>query len=201
MNKYLSLLLLFLLIGCAENAPRQGYLKSDDLIALHFNKYQIKDLETVMAFFEAEICPQLPTTPEAATDCYKAFSKSLSDSGNFGDLKLGISLEKQIEVMASIRPVTFDAIWLDGKVKIQSDSTASFGLKYGSQYSNFLNSFGKENEAVKQYFDVFDQRGGMTPSMIASVLLEYEKFGLEDQRGRLVLAIHYLTLNRMFGEG
>lgn len=202
MSKYFPFLFLLvfslLFIGCAEDAPRQGYLKSDALIPRHFNKYQIEDLEKLMAFFEEEICQTVPATSEAAVDCYLAFSKSLADKGNFGDLNLGLSLEKQQAIMDSIRPVTFNALWLDQET--YAGTASSFGLNYDGQYATFLKVFGRENEAVKQYFDVFDQAGHMTPSMIANVLLEYEKFGLEDQRGRLVLAIHYLTLNRMMTE-
>ncbi len=194
MNKYLPVLFLLFIFGCAEDAPRQGYLKSDALIALHFNKYQIKDLETVMAFFEEEICGTVPTSPEEAIACYKAFGKRLSEKGNFGELDLGLSLEKQEAILSSLRPVTYDAIWLD---VIQTDEDDKFGLRYDGQYVNFLKNFSKENIAIKQYIDVFEQAGNITPSMIANVLLDYEQFGLEDQRGRLFLAIHYVTLNRM----
>ncbi|MFT6020572.1 MAG: hypothetical protein ACI9CQ_003378 [Saprospiraceae bacterium] len=196
MNKYLLFLFLLFFFGCAEDAPRQGYLRSDELISRHFNNFQIDDLETIMAFFEKKTCQTVPTTPGTAIDCYKAFSKSLSVEGSFGELDLGLPLEEQKEMMTTLRPVTYNAIWVD-RNQIQTDTTAKFGLKYGGQYANFLKAFGKENEAIKQYIDVFDQVGNITPSMIASVLLEYEKFGLENQRGRMVLAIHYVTLNKM----
>jgi len=204
MKKLLPLLFtglfLFLFSNCAEDAPRQAYLKSDDLISLHFNKYQIKDLESIMAFFETEICGSVPTTPEAATVCYMTYGKTLSDKGSFGNLGLSLSLDKQNEMMEKLRPVTYEAIWVDGKKADTIAPDGVFGLKYGGQYANFLKNFGKENEAIQQYADVFEQSGIITPSMIANVLLGYEQFDLEEQRGRLFIAIHYVTLNRMFAE-
>ncbi|MFK7806447.1 MAG: hypothetical protein AB8F74_01475 [Saprospiraceae bacterium] len=200
MKKIFVYTLLLTFCCCAENAPRQSYLKSDELIDMHFNKYQITDLEKLMAFFESEICGTVPSTPEEAITCYKAYGKLLADRSSFGNMDLKIPLEKQNRLLEEIRPVTFEAIWVKANDDANTTSNGLFGLKYGGQYANFLKHFAKENETIQQYVDVFDQAGIITPSMIANVLLDYEKFGIEDQRGRLALAIHYLTLNRMFAE-
>lgn len=200
MNKILSILVLICLVSCAPDAPRQGYLRSDALIKLHFNNYQIKDLETVMSFFEIQICGSLPASPESAADCYKAYLKNLSANSNIGEMNLNLPINLQDQTLASIRPVTFDGIWVRKPEIDFNENNNSFALKYGGQYNNFLNAMAKENEAIQQYVDVFNQAGTITPSMIANVLLNYENFDLDQQRGRLFITIHYLTLNKMFSE-
>jgi hypothetical protein len=196
----LSIFLLLLLTACTPDAPDQGYLAKEKLIKTHFNKYQIADFEKLMVFFERHICGEVPATSAEAKDCYTAFLKKLSEQTEMGDMNLGLPLAEQNALMAEIRPVSFDGLWQKGLVSDSLGMANKFGLKYEGQFHYFLKNFGEENEAVQQYVAVFDQAGVITPSMIANVLLNYDAFELEQQRGRFFMAIHYLTLNKLLGE-
>jgi hypothetical protein len=196
----LLLSLLFLLSTCGNDAPDQGYLTKEDLIKSHFSKFQIEDFEKLMVFFEQQICGTLPATSAEAKECYIAYLKKLSEQTNMGDLDTGISIAEQNTMMTGIRKVSFDALWHKGSASDSLSMNNKFGLKYEGSYHYFLKSFATENEAVQQYVAAFNQSGTITPSMIANVLLNYEAFEIDKQRGRFFMAVHYLTLNKAFAE-
>ncbi|WP_442267004.1 hypothetical protein ACSIGC_04715 [Tenacibaculum sp. ZS6-P6] len=58
-----------------------------------------------------------------------------------------------------------------------------------------MNKYGKENKAVKDYVNNFNIASDFGPTMISQVIMNYEAFQIEDIKSKLLIAIHYLTLN------
>ena len=64
-----------------------------------------------------------------------------------------------------------------------------------SDYIKFLEDVGKENEKVAFYHDRFMQVGDISPTIVAFMMKEINEEDVMDERVRLMMAIHYLTLN------
>ena len=200
MKKWLALITCISMMACADNSPHNKGLQHTKLVKQYFNKYQKADLEKILAFFESQICEPDQTSPENIFDCYNNYLAQLAENSAFGNLDPKISLEEQDTLINNLHKVTYTSIWSDGKTNTSATPNGLFGLKYGDRYHRFLSALGKENEKIKQYEATFQKTGTITPSMIADVLVNYTEYDLTDLRVRLVIAIHYLTLNRTFSE-
>ncbi|WP_299625196.1 hypothetical protein [uncultured Tenacibaculum sp.] len=112
--------------------------------------------------------------------------------------KTHIDFKKQYEVYKQINSNTFNEIWLFQQslpIRERKDTLKYLGFNHSGKYIHFLNEYGKENKAVKDYVNNFNIASDLGPSMISQVIMNYKTFQIEDIKSKLLIAIHYLTLN------
>ncbi|MEN8123272.1 MAG: hypothetical protein ABFS35_23245 [Bacteroidota bacterium] len=124
----------------------------------------------------------------------------MKKNSDFGIFEIGIPFENQIQMYDRIDEITFQNIWTFNKSwKPDLPGTLkSIGIKYNSKYVDFLELFGKESEVVNNYYEDLMSCGDISPTMVADVLINHAQYDIQDERIRLLIAIHYLTLNDQY---
>lgn len=195
MKKIIYTLLFLILINCSTKKESNS-LYSDTLIQKTFTKNEIKDLQKILDFFNSEICK---STQENINNCYLNYCSRIgTEIKKHGIYKTHIDFEKQYKIYKQINSNTFSEIWLFQQslpLRERKDTLKYLGFNNNSKYIKFLNEYGKENKAVKDYVNNFNISSDFGPSMISQVIMNYEAFQIEDIKSKLLIAIHYLTLN------
>ncbi|HNP18666.1 MAG TPA: hypothetical protein PKL31_09550 [Fulvivirga sp.] len=196
--KFLIPLILFgFFFGCSKQRPTS--LAADTTIISIFSDTEIDDLSRILDFFESQICEIEGVDNVTSIVCYPSFFNRMKASMELGEFKTGISFDEQKELYSRIKPSSFNMIWRFSW-KIQSTHNSKDTLKsiiwnYDGKYIDFLKEFSKDNDVVKNYFETYELVGDISPSMIAKLIAYHDIYNINDIRMRLLIAIHYLTLN------
>ncbi len=191
-NRIFLILIPCLYWSCQQNTPGGGPLSNDKLVKQYFNKYQRADVEKILSFFDEQACRQMQMTTDDPVACCERYLSHLAKADTFGNIQIGISMAEQEKLFASFSPSTVKDIWSDETTGM----SGHFEIRFDGRFHRFLRVLGEENEKIGQYVDTFDQVGKITSSMHADVLLNFRDYDLFDDRVRLMMAVHYLTLNR-----
>ncbi|MFC0878884.1 hypothetical protein ACE01N_19985 [Saccharicrinis sp. FJH2] len=198
MKKILLIAYCFLIISCSST--RKDDLKSNVTIREVFNDQEIKDLTVILNFFEEQIASQIRNEAPDKLDYFENYLAQLTSAAKSGELILKIPYIKQEEMYNQISDSTFKQIWTFGKYwKYQSTDTLKY-LVYNQngKYIRFLSKLGENDPIVQSYYQTFIDFGDLAPTMIANILMRYKELNLSDVRIRLMIAIHYLTINDQF---
>ena len=185
----------FIFIGCST--INDDSFESNPTISNVFSKSEIKDLKTLMIYFNEQICVTQQIEITKISDCYQSFFKRMSQATSAGDINIKIPFDDQQNIYKKISKTTFEEIWDFGKSwkPNSSDTLKHIHFKYDGKYMRFLEELGKDDKMIKYYLEAFKSAGDMSPSMVSPLLMNYENYNIEDIRIRLFVAIHYLTLN------
>ena len=194
MKKLTYILIAFFLTSCF--LERNNELSSDNLINETFNKSEIKDLQHILDFFNNEICN---SNIENLNDCYANYClKIKTQIEKTVAFNTNLNFEKQRKLYNQISNKTFKEIWRFQKslpIHEEKDTLKYLGFNYEGKYRKFLNEYGKENNAVKKYGESYNVSADLGPSMIAELSMNYESFKINELKTKLLIAIHYLTIN------
>ena len=195
MKKIYQIIALLVLIGCS--ATNQDSLESNSTITTVFNESEIQDLERILEFFNEQICTTQQVDKNNLIDCYKSFFERMSESVNMGSIEIKIPFDEQQYMYKQISDSTFNQIWAFNKVwkYNTTDTLKEIGIKYDCKYVDYLEQLGKDYEVINNYYDGFKSIGDIGPHRVADLLVNYHNYNTKDIRIRLVVAIHYLTLN------
>jgi len=194
MKKLSYILIAFFLTSCF--LERNYELSADNLINETFNKSEIKDLQHILDFFNNEICN---SNIENLNECYANYCleiKTQIEKNVFFNTNL--NFERQRKLYNKIHNNTFNEIWRfqkNFKGNKRKDTLKYLGFNYQGKYRKFLNEYGKENNAVKGYVKNYNVSADFGPPMIAEMSMNYESFRVNELKTKLVIAVHYLTLN------
>ena len=141
---------------------------------------------------------------DSLTACYKKYCSQIKKEFNSNytfDPK--IDFNQQLKMYKQLDSSTFKQIWYFGRHRIirkQKDSLdfKEISLASNNKYSKFLDKYGKENNVIKNYIKRLKAAGDITPTMNSSLIMAYERYNLSDIRTKLMIAIHYLTINDQF---
>lgn len=116
-----------------------------------------------------------------------------------GEFDTKISFEEQKQLYDHIDSTTFNEIWTFSW-KIRStpnsrDTLQSILWNHDGKYIRFLKEFSKDSDVVKNYYETYEKAGQISPLMISGLVIHFDKYDVSDIRMRLLIAIHYLTLN------
>jgi hypothetical protein len=194
MKKIIYILIAFILTNCTFESKSD--LSSDILIKKTFNKSEIKDLQKIFDFFNNEICS---SNEKKLNECYESYCLEIKSQieKEFG-FNANLDYEKQLKLFSEIQENTFKEIWSFEKslpINERIDTLKYLGFNYQGKYRKFLNEYGRENNAVKHYVRSYNISADLGPSMIAELSMNYESFRINELKTKLVIAIHYLTLN------
>ncbi|MFY7709405.1 hypothetical protein ACOSQB_02155 [Tenacibaculum sp. MEBiC07804] len=171
-------------------------MKTDVLIKKIFSKNEIDDLQKVFDFFNNEICN---SNNQKLNECYNNYCLEIrSQIEKNVVFNTGLNFEKQKKLYEKLRNSTFKEIWSFQQslpIRERKDTLKYLGLNYNGKYRKFLNESGNENKAIKNYAQAFNVNADLGPSMIAELGMNYKTFNTQDLKTKLIIAIHYLTLN------
>lgn len=186
---------LLLLIGC-KPVHQQG-LDSIQTITKVFDESEIKDLEKILHFFNKQICKTENIENTDVNECYQRFFKRMKEQEKTGEFETEISFQEQENMYKQISESTFNQIWVFAE-SCHPDSPESLKeivFNNNGKYLKYLKELGRKNDLIKNYYESYNSVGDISPTMIGSVLMEYEEYNISDVRIQLLIAIHYLTLN------
>ena len=196
------IVILIMLAGCKSSTEKE--MQSIQTVTDIFDRAEIKDLATIVDFFNAQICDEPKNTKDEITKCYQRFFKQMKECEIKGDIIVPIPFEKQQELYSQISTKSFNEIWAyrQNWARVLVDSVlydsyvTEIHIKCNGKYLQFLEKLGSENEVISNYLDALDKVGGMiNPTLVAWVIYYDDQFDVKDLRFQIFIAIHYLTLN------
>ena len=189
-----------ILISCTTSESTE--LKSNKTISETFNKSEIKDLQIIFDFFNGQICDSKKLNNDLLNDCYEKYCSEIREQQKTENgFNPKVNFEKQLEMYKKIDKSTFEKIWYFQQSwphREQKDTLKYISFSPETKYFEFLEKYGKENKLVNYYSDSFKAAGDISPTMNASLIMQYELYDISDLRTKLIIAIHYLTLNDQF---
>ncbi len=192
----LNVFMVVLLIVVSGCNPKELQLHEYPEINEVFNQEEITDLKKIVAFFEGSICQiegMNGVDVGNVSECYQRFFERMRESVDKGQIKIKIPYETQDQLMTELNKASYDQIWAD--IQVPGKEKILRILKQESKYQNFLQRLGKENQKVHNYQNHFREAGDFSPPMISELLMNYELYDVSDERIKLFVAVHYLTLN------
>jgi hypothetical protein len=196
MKKLLYVVLSIFLLSCSTSENIQ--LDSTKTITEYFNKYEIKDLQLLLDFFNQEICTSKESDSDYLNQCYEKYCTEIkSEMSLRTSLNPKIDYNKQLNMYEKINKTTFNKIWkIEKSLDLRTnENVKDLGLNYNGKYLDFLKKYGEDNKAVQSYFESIKTSGDISPSTNAIIIKEYKLLDISDIRTKLIIAIHYLTLN------
>ncbi|MEQ6123041.1 hypothetical protein AAON49_02425 [Pseudotenacibaculum sp. MALMAid0570] len=190
---------LFFVFSCdKKELTAYDKMKSDKLLSESFTDNQLKDLVTIVEFFENEICDKFNQgNKENLKSCYDKFNIQDTISFNKGEYLKFIDIESQREMYKKIDSSTLYEIWQKGrcypdtlKIPVNIDIKA-----WGSRYYRFLEKVAKKDTLFKEYALGLTYANGVSISSTASLTMNYNLYNTSDIKVRLLYAINYLSVN------
>ena len=195
MRNIIFLFLLIFTISCTSS--KQDNLLTDKMVKSIFDASEINDLQKIQQFFDHQIGLNKNSDEKTIHDKYEKFFNDVAETTVINNLSLPIDFDQQKEFYSQLSNTTFEDIWKFGSIT-RIDSTG--GLKYiqlnrNGNYLSFLKKLGEQDKTIANYYKSLEIAGDISPSMVASLIKESDKYNIDDPKIRLVIAIHYLTLN------
>jgi len=197
LKKMKQLLLIVLILGLTNCSVGQQKLSEDKTIRKFFSETEIQDLQPLYNFFIQSIC----SSDRELESCYDDFFKKVKQAADSGSIHLQIPFEDQKEIYNNFQDSTFYQIWAFGKTWTRENPNETLSevyYRWDGKFMNFLKEVGKKDEFIRTYHESVEAAGGPPPSLIAGIIMNYEKLNIEDTKVRFVIAIHYLTLNDQY---
>jgi hypothetical protein len=170
-------------------------LKSDKIINKVFNETEIVELKKILTFFDREI--QKLSDEANLFDCYHAYFEQHINNFKLGTIEPNISIDKQMEFYKTIDNAVLHEVWVGIKEKKQNEEKYRLVLDLNDKgkYIKFLKLLSSKNSAIKDYHEGYLFSGSIITPMTGNIIMNHNKFNIRDEKIRLVIAIHYLTLN------
>jgi hypothetical protein len=191
-----TLIIFLILSGCMSNT--RVNLNEDQAVTEHFNKNEIKQLQHILSFFDNEV-RILSNTNGSLENSYQAFFKTINDSAWAGDPYgpvLRIPTKKLNNLFSSLSDTVKNELWVTSRYisPITKDSVADFDIRSGGKYEAFLKTLSGENKALDKYYKTFERVHGISPSLVACLIVYSKKLNLKRESQRLIVAIHYIAI-------
>jgi len=189
-------ILIIFSLSCNKNESLQ--LKKDKLLTKYFNESEVNDLEEILHLFENEISKNCNDT---ITGCFKNFLMNARNNIIIENFEFSGELSGEI-IQKKISKSTFNKIWYNSYMftNKNQDTIPIIMIKTESPYIDFLKELSESKPYLTKYL-----KDGTSPlnSFIQGatelyILNHYDRFNLSDERDRLILAIHYLSVNEDF---
>ena len=172
-----------------------------------FSKTETNELIGLLQMFDKSICEIEKIDERNIQECYNSFSKRIWNEIQEEDYSIGLTKELQHKLTSNLSDELKNEIWFKGKgvinrrypinsKNIYPDTVESISLNQNKYFKFLKNEVAKVNSNTKKYFERLEAVGDISPSMFADVAQNYSKYNINDERLKLLFAIHYLTLNQ-----
>jgi len=193
--KYTLILFLFL-TGCLKSSNID--LQQDQIVTSHFNKREVVQLQQILTFFDNEV-RIIADTNGSLEDSYHVFFKTVKDSalaGNPYGIILRIPSQKLHNLFSSLSDTVKHELWVTSRYisPLTKDSVADFNIRSGGKYEAFLKSASGESQTLEKYYKTFENGPGITPALVANMVLFAERLNMKRESDRLIVAVHYLAI-------
>ncbi|MAC95547.1 MAG: hypothetical protein CMC96_08595 [Flavobacteriales bacterium] len=192
-----QLLIIGLILGLTNCSVGQQKLANDKTIKKSFSESELQDLQLLYDFFNQTICD----SDQELENCYDDFFKKVKLAADSGSMYLHIPFENQKAIYNEFQDSTFYQIWAFGKTWTRenpNDTLREVYYRWDGKFMDFLRRAGKKDEFINAYHESVEAAGGPPPSLIAGIIINYDKLNIEDPKVKFVIAIHYLTLNDQY---
>lgn len=159
----------------------------------NFTDQEIDDLKAITEFFIQSVCED-----KDFDQCYKTINHdSLMMQGT--GIWEKIDFTEQKKLYENISKTTFDKIWMYCESTYYPSETKSKAIcaVATGKYQNYLADLGKVNPRIAKYADNIQASGIFSGLDLRyqEILQPNSEFDLNDPNIKLILAIHYLSLN------
>ncbi|WP_159523903.1 hypothetical protein [Sunxiuqinia indica] len=194
------LLISTMIIALSCTTQSQNNLSNDQTIKEWFNTTEINDLVKIQSFFDRSIGLTESDKQENLEKEYTDFFLQNSGIEKVSDFKLSINFSDQKKLYNQLDQKTFDDIWkISWSTKWNSNDTLKhIQLNRQGKYVQFLKTFGEQGTVINSYYNSLEIAGDISPTMVADLVKNYKNYNINDPKIRLIIAIHYLTLNDQF---
>ncbi|MCK5676954.1 MAG: hypothetical protein KAH72_00555 [Flavobacteriaceae bacterium] len=199
MKKITYIIVLIISTSCGSYDLKQKSLKYSKGLNQSFEKKEINDLYKILNFFDNQIMSSFKSKSMIESyDLFNVKDLELKDEGLiFGN----IPFSKQKELYSSINKSTFNEIWNLGKsFKENGRESSIVFIRTDGKYANYLQELGLKNNFIKIYIETIKNYNDIPPPLFYTITENYKNFDITDENIRLMIAIHYLTLNDNFHE-
>ena len=198
MRNFLLIITAIFAVCCV--LQRQNDLSNDETIKETFNATEIDDLLKIQSFFDKSIGLTESKNQKEIIKAYTDFFQLNSEIEKVADLDLPIDFNDQKMLYNQLDKKTFEDIWSIGwSTKMNSNDTLkNVELNRHGIYVGFLKTLGEQDSIIDKYYNSLDVAGDISPSMVADLVKNYDNYNIKDPKIRLMIAIHYLTLNDKF---
>ena len=182
------------MISCNVENSRQKSLGESKSLNQVFNKKEISDLYKILTFFDNQIMNSFKS--ESLIESYNMFNAKDLEFEKDGLIFGNIPFSKQKYIYHSIDKSTFNEVWRLGKsIEGNGKELSIVFINPNGKYANYLQLLGAKNNFIKNYSKVIEETGDIPPTLLYSITHNYKDLNISDENIRLVIAIHYLTLN------
>lgn len=181
-------------------SQRQNDLSNDETIKETFNATEIDDLLKIQSFFDKSIGLTVTKNQKEIIKAYTDFFQLNSEIEKVADLDLPINFNDQKKLYNQLDKKTFEDIWSIGwSTKMNSNDTLkNVELNRHGKYVEFLKTLGKQDSIIDKYHNSLEVAGDISPAIVADLVKNHDNYNIKDPKIRLMIAIHYLTLNDKF---
>ena len=191
MNHGVSICLIFLLTSGAQS------LDQDSILTKYYDAKEIQQMQTVLHFFDTYVIENCQDSKDTSV-CYQQYFDRLSASDS---LDIEIPFEEQRTLyLKKITPALFHDIWVysPGQRRMKDGSLQYYNaIDYNpsGKYRAFLEDVAKAEPYFKKYVEPITTAGDLSPSLYRGFAFDPNGLDFNDERHRLILAIHFLTVN------
>ena len=193
-------LILTMIVAISCSSQRQDSLSNDSTVKMVFDSSEINDLLKIQDFFDKSIGLTDKNKDEDVLKVYADFFNTNSEIEKVADLELPINFNDQKDLYNQIDKKTFENIWSIGwsRKMDSNDTLKNVELNRHGKYVEFLKTLGKQDSIIDKYCTGLEVAGDISPAMVADLVKNYNNYNIKDPKIRLMIAIHYLTLNDKF---
>lgn len=198
MRNFLLIMTAIFAVCCVSQ--RQNDLSNDETIKETFNATEIDDLLKIQSFFDKSIGLTDTKNQKEIIKAYTDFFQLNSEIEKVADLDLPINFNDQKKLYNQLDKKTFEDIWSIGwSTKMNSNDTLkNVELNRHGKYVEFLKTLGKQDSIIDKYHNSLEVAGDISPAIVADLVKNHDNYNIKDPKIRLMIAIHYLTLNDKF---
>jgi hypothetical protein len=185
-------------MACTQK--RAPALKGNATVEAIFDATEQEGLETILDFFETQICGLANVHRDSITNCYGMFFGSIRNARRKGMLYVPIQFPAQEAMYTRLTPELFSEIWVLGRGVDQTtgESVSRISLNAEGKYLLLLQRLRNKYASLDSYVQSFQEEKRLSSAMIESVMTDDDRFNINDPAVRLFLAVHYLTINDIY---
>jgi len=156
-----------------------------------FNESEIKELKIIADEFDKQILSIFGINE--LENAYFKFFESIEQAKTSDEFSMKISFIDKGLILEKINIKVLSLIWELDRLN-QQEPIEIKSLKTKGPYADFLQSSGKENSILKEYFQSIVISGDVNPYSVGLLRTKARQLNVNDSNIRLILAIHYLSI-------
>ncbi len=170
-----------------------------------FSKTETSQIVDLLDRFDVEICRIEDVSNENIVECYQSFfARIKNELESESEYSTGISDVAYARILKALSPELYNDFWTQKEnilyqaipnTDFIQDTIQSIGLSQGKYIDYMLNEVSPDLPSVAQYINALIPDMEISKFHFGYIAINYEALDVADERVRLLVAIHYLTLD------